>query len=232
MDDATHYHDHLLKYNSDWDISIVHGHNLDVKANHIYLFGDERYSNNSSDPQEPGVEFAMANTFIRNINILMRKSHEPILCHMKTMGGFWDQGMAIFDTIRACPNPITILAYSDASSMSSIIFQAPDKRVMMPHTRFMFHGGGSGMFGTTKQILTEAEELKKITEIMISIYVDSMKKQGSMSKKSKDFIAGWLREQMNLKEEVYLDAHETVKLGLADAVFGTGGYDWPSLLTY
>lgn len=231
MNDITHYPDWQVKYAPDSDVALAHEYNIDVKANHIYLVGDERYTV-SGEPDEPGVEYAMANTFVRNLNILMRKSSEPILVHMKTCGGIWEEGMAIYDLLKACPNPVTILSYTHARSMSSLILQAADKRVLMPNSKFMFHDGTMQMGGTTKQFLTEAEELRKTGQTMIDIYVNAMKRTGYYQHRSKKFIAQWLREQMNLKEEVYLNAKEAVKYGLADVVFGENGYDWPGLMVY
>lgn len=230
MNDITHYPDVLVKYAAESDVALIHVHNIDVKANHVYLFSDERYA--EGEGYEPGVEFAMANTFVRNLNLLMRKSSEPILVHMKLCGGFVDQGLAIYDLLKACPNRVTVLAYTDASSMSSIILQGADRRVMMPHAKYMLHGGGAVLDGTTKQVLTGAEELLKSDQDMIDIYVQAMKRTGCYRNRSKKFIAGWLRERMDAKEEVYLDAKEAVKYGLADEVFGDYGYDWLGLLRF
>ncbi len=217
------------KHNNDHSIFDVHSYDIDWDANHIYLMGSEEYDLG----EEPGVEYTMANRFIRNLSLLMQKSKDPILVHMKTCGGDWAEGMAIYDTIKACPNHVTILSYSHAQSMSSIIFQAADKRVMMPHSTFMFHDGSMGYSGTTKQFLTETEELKKSTKQMMDIYVDVMKAKGKYSKWGKQRIHTWLRSQMDKKEEVYLDANQAVEFGFADEVFGHDGeYDWDALLEF
>ena len=42
--------------------------------------------------------------------------------------------MAIFDAIKICRSHVTILVYGQAESMSSIILQAADKRIMMPNS--------------------------------------------------------------------------------------------------
>jgi ATP-dependent protease ClpP protease subunit len=44
--------------------------------------------------------------------------------------------------------------------MSSLIFLAADKRVMMPHSTFMFHDGTMAQEGTVKQFYTEYEQTK------------------------------------------------------------------------
>jgi ATP-dependent protease ClpP protease subunit len=235
MKDITHINPEFQRYMVDDPIWNIHEHGIDVKANHLYLLGEEsyQYGVGDEDTGEPGVEFIMANRFIKNLNILMRRSDKPILIHMKTCGGHWSEGMAIYDAIKACPNRICILNYTHARSMSSLIFQAADKRVMMPHSEFMFHHGSMWYGGTSKQFLTEAEQLKKSCITMTEIYTEKMKEKGCFSKRSKSFIRDWIEEEMKKKEEVFMDAKETVKHGFADEIFGEKGvYDWTSLLTF
>lgn len=235
MDDKEYFsYEKTTKYETFDHVGCVHNHNLDIKANHIYLVGNDNLAGSDSVEglDEPGVEFSMANTFIRNLNILMNLSRKPILIHMKTCGGSWTEGMAIYDAIKTCPNHITGLVYTHARSMSSLILQAADKRVMMPHSTYMFHGGSMSYSGTSKQFMTQAEELQKSQETMVRIYVDSMKKNGVFKNRSKKFIEEWVVSNMDKKEEVFLTAQETVKYGLADMVFGENGYDWPGLLEF
>ena len=206
----------------------IQEYNLDLKANHIYLVGEE---NAAVDEYEPGVEFCMANRFIKNLNILMRKSSDPILVHMKTCGGDWTEGMAIYDAIRACPNPITILNYTHARSMSSIILCSADRRVMLPHSTYMIHQGCHGFEGTHKQFQTEAEQGAKSLEQMMKIYIDTLKSSGSMKRWSRKRIREFLEDKMDKKEEVYFTADQAVKLGFADAVFDDS-WDWKSLVEF
>jgi ATP-dependent protease ClpP protease subunit len=229
----SHKIDKLVRYVADDPIYQIHEFNIDLKANHIYLTGIPDYIiSNFEDPTvEPGVEYAMASRFIKNLNILMRKSSNSILIHMKTSGGDWREGIAIYDVIKACPNRVTILNYTHARSMSSLIFQAADKRVMMPNSVFMFHEGTMDFSGTVKQFRTEFEEDKIARETMLNIYVASMKDSGCMSSKTKPQIRRWLINEMDKKEEVYLTAEQTVEYGFADEIFGQDGhYDWKKLV--
>ena len=179
---------------------------------------------------EPGIEYVISKRFIKNINLCMRTNPgKPILIHMKTCGGLWEEGMAIYDAIKACPSPITILNYTHARSMSSIIFQAADKRVMMPHSHFMFHDGTYSIEGTIKQVRSSIDFDKKNEEVMLDIYAEKMNEKGEMSGKGIMKIKKWLREQMDKKEDVFILADKTVDMGLADEVFD---YDWSSLTKY
>jgi ATP-dependent Clp protease protease subunit len=232
MENADHKIDHKLKAKSEDPLWHLHEYDVDLQSNHIYLFGIEAYQGGqgSDGGEEPGVEYVMANRFIRNINLCMRVNPDtPIVIHMKTCGGDWTEGMAIYDAIKACPFPVTILSYTHARSMSSLIFQAANKRVMMPHSTFMFHDGTLAVDGTVKQVNTAVEFGKIADKHMMKIYVDAMKANGKFSSRSRKFIEEWLREQMDKKEDVYLTAEQAVELGFADKVFD---YNWANLTEY
>lgn len=233
QEEASHKLDRHAPYVTDDPVFLVHEYNVDIRVAHIYLFGEENYVLTEKEDEEPGVEYSMASRLIKNINILMRKPKvDKILIHMKTCGGDWHEGMAIYDVIKACPTPIVILNYTHARSMSSIILQAADKRVMMPHSYFMIHEGEGNLGGTEKQIRSLYEFYRRTADKqMIDIYADAMKEKGKLSKKPISDIKKWIRKQMNDKEEFYLTAKEAVEYGFADEVFGADGtYDWKKLV--
>jgi ATP-dependent protease ClpP protease subunit len=210
----------------------LHEYDIDVKSNHVYLMGTEAYVQGAGDlwVPEPGIDYTIANKFIRNFNLLIRiNPNKPILVHMKTNGGIWEEGMAIYDTIRSCPWPVTILNYTHARSMSSLIFQAANKRVMMPHSHLMFHDGNFGIEGTIKQVYSAVEFTKNADIEMLDIYANMMVKQGEFKGKAIDKIKKWLRAEMDKKEDVYLNVDQTIKYGLADEKFD---YNWKKLTEY
>jgi ATP-dependent protease ClpP protease subunit len=222
-----HRIDHKLKVNSDDLIHQLHNYDVDLKSNHIYLMGVDRGYEVNPGTEEPGVEFIMASRFIKNINICMRVNQDkPIIIHMKTCGGDWQEGMAIYDAIKSCPSRVIILNYTHARSMSSIIFQAADKRIMMPNSYFMLHDGTYGIEGTVKQVKSAVKFEERTEKTMLEIYATSMAENGAMAGKDKIKIKKWLRNQMDSDEDVYLTAEQAVFFGLADAVFN---YDWKTL---
>lgn len=223
--------DHTLSLKVTDLASQLHDCDLDLKSNHIYLFGVDRGYDltGSENGDEPGVDYTMANRFIKNFNLCMRKNpKKPILIHMKSCGGDWQEGMAIYDTIRSCPWPVTILNYTHARSMTSIILQAANKRVMMPHSYFMLHDGTLSVSGTYKQVKSIIS-FDKTKEAMLDIYVRSMKQHGELSTKTAKYIKNWIISKMDKKEDVFLSANEAVKFGLADEVFD---YNWKNLIKY
>ena len=208
------------------EIEIVHQYNIDFKNREIFISGEECMS--KSDEGEPGVDHVLSARLIKNLRLLGNYNNNPILIHMKTCGGDWNEGMAVYDAIKNCPAYITILNYTHARSMSSMILQAADNRVMMPHSEFMFHHGTYGDDGEFITVISAIDFYKKTTDAMYNIYIESMRstKGSKWFSMSKGKIKKWLAEQMEKKNDVYLTATEAVQNGFADSVF-TG--DWNSL---
>jgi len=207
-------------------LSNIHEYDIDSDAFVIYLMGREDHP--PEDAEEPGVEYRVANRFIRNLDFLSaRDAKKPILIVMKLGGGSWDEGMAIFDAIKAAPNHVTIISYAQASSMSSIILQAADRRILMPNSHVMVHDGTTEAGGTWKQVESDIEFWRQIKDTCREIYATRMKgTEGSKVRHwSRKRIIAWIDEQINQKEDIYLTPGDAVKWGFADKVFT----DWEDL---
>lgn len=213
-------------------ISHINDYGIDVEHREIFLFPREEYMYGVGEdaPEEPGIDFAIANQFIRNLRLLSNISDESILIHLKSCGGDWIEGLAMYQAILACPNHVTILNYASARSMTSIIFSAADLRAMMPLSTFMIHTGSNYIVGTGTQVYTEFEEVKKADKIMLDIYIKHLRESEIMKGWADKRIQTWLRKQMKEKEEVYFTAEEAVEHNFADVIFGADGtYDWSTL---
>ena len=209
-----------------------YAHDVDIDPEHyqIYLFGREDVKE-EMEFGEPGVEYKMANRFIKNIHYLSgRDAKRPILIHMKSCGGHIEEGMSIYDTILSVSNPITIINYTHARSMSSIIFQAANKRIMMPSSYFMYHEGDQAVSGTFKQVNSIVDFSKRFSDTMTTIYAERMKHTPKSTMRTWTIarIKDWLVHEMDRKEDVHLTAIETVNIGLADEIF----VDYESVFTY
>ena len=213
-----HKRDARANYRREWPAAdYVHDFDIDIEKRDIFLFGrEEAYA----EAVEPGVDYRMANRFIKNLRILQAISDDPILIHMKTCGGDWEEGMAMYQAVRACPNHVTILNYTHARSMSSLIFLAADWRAMMPDSVFMFHDGTMVFDGTIRQMNTETTQANEQTERMMGLYLDACEDSEVFKHLSRAAVKAKLRYQMDKKEEVYLSADEAVAWGFADMVFG------------
>ena len=199
-------------------ITDAHNHNVIVNTREIYL-----NSFISANEDDPGVDFRMASTFIKNINMLDTINDKPILIHMYSIGGEWSPGMAMFDAITSCRSFVTILAYGQAASMSSIILQAADLRVMTPYSYFMSHYGSSGFDGHYLNTQMAAKIEKQFCDQMIDIYSSGLIKSKFFKEHYKD---GTIEKARNffmrkLKNgDWYMTPEEAIYYGLSDAVLG------------
>ena len=71
-------------------ISDVHSYGLDVKNREIYL-----HSYIANSDEDPGVDYKMAANFYKNIRLLDAANKNPILIHMHSVGGNWNDGMTM-----------------------------------------------------------------------------------------------------------------------------------------
>lgn len=214
-----------MKYKNSDLIREVHEFGVDRQNREIFLFGRDEYMHGAAsaetDIEEPGVDYAMANQFIRNFRILQNEGHaEPITIHLKTCGGLWPEGMAIYDMIRSHPGEVTAINYALARSMSSLIFLACDVRLMTNHSWFMFHEGTIGFAGTQRQFRTEAAQAAIENEQMVSIYFEHIRRGTRMRTDSDEAIVRWIKGQMLTKEEVYVDPADSIELGFATGMYG------------
>lgn len=212
---------------TDVGVEFLHHFCLDRKTRQVWLHGTPLQASSVVElGVEPGVEYIMATKLIKNLHILKNDSEtKGVLIHMHTCGGDYTEGMAIYDTIKSMPFPVTIVSYTHARSMSSIILQAADKRILMPNSYFLFHRG-------TTYIEADALTARSISKwcdekelVMIDIYADVMVRSKKYRKYSKTQLREIVIDHMNRKGDVYLSPAEAVEWGFADEVFR----DWKSI---
>ncbi len=201
----------------------VHNFGLNADSREIFL-----NSHVSDESEETGVDWRMATKFNKNIRLLTTgpQSEQPILIHMHTVGGNWEDGLAIYDIIKSCTDThITIIAYAHARSMSSIILQSADTRIFMPNSVWLMHMGETGFEGHSQSFEAEAEESKRDHDRMLDIYAESAYESEAYSGKSKKQVKNFIDKGIRLKQEWYMSAREAISHGYGDAVFGDSGYE-------
>jgi len=200
-------------------ISDVHTYGLDAKSREIYLHG---YVANCEE--DPGVDYRMASNFIKNIRILDSMSNDPIFIHMHSIGGEWNDGMAMYDAISLAKSYVAIIVYGQAESMSSVLLQSADSRIMMPNAYFMSHFGSSMYSGNFLDAQNAAKYDLNVLDTMLDIYTESCV-DGKFFKEHYDpldeaKVRGFLRRKLK-DGDWYLNANESVYYGLADCVLST-----------
>ncbi len=200
-------------------ISNIHNHGINPRSREIFLHG------HMDEPEEPGVDYRMAATFIKNIILLNRQNSSPIFVHMSSDGGDWNSGIAIYDSIRASVAPVVIIAYAQAVSMTSIILQAGDLRLITPNCDFMIHYGRFSIADTTLGVISASHQEQKTLEVMLNIYAERCLQgeyflQSKNPKYTLDRVKKFLDRKMKDHQEWYLNSEEAVNYGFADGVLG------------
>jgi ATP-dependent protease ClpP protease subunit len=206
-------------------LSDVHAHQVNLNTREVYIHS--YYS--KDDETEPGVDYRQATTFIKNLHILdIGEDPKPVLIHMQSDGGCWDNGMAMFNAIEYARSYTTILAYSQASSMSGILLQSASLRVMMPDCHFLMHFGDIGYASHPMAFKAVADFQIIACKRMLEIFAKRAYETGSHWRKRKSYTEqsayNYFEKKLEKKVDWYIDAREAVDLGLADQIVGDKEY--------
>jgi ATP-dependent protease ClpP protease subunit len=202
-------------------ISEIHNHHINHLNREVYLHGY------MDADEEPGVEYRMATSFVKNLHILESQSSKTVLVHMHTIGGSWSDGMAIFNAIRAAKSPVTIVGYAQASSMSGIVFQAADKRVLMPDCEMMIHHGSISVDDNTMAAKSAIDQNERNCQRMLEIFAERAV-SGKYFKDRKFSLkrtATFIDQKIKQHGDWYLMPEEAVYYGLADGILGNKGFE-------
>jgi len=175
---------------------------------------------------EPGIDYKMAVMFEKNMTYLHSQNDKPIFIHMHSPGGSWNDGWAIYDTIKHSKCYITVLAYAHASSMSSIILQAADLRLLLPNTEVLIHYGSFAVDDTTVGVQSYVNAHKKSVNLMLNTYINKCQYAPFFVEKHKTngAIRQFLHRKITNKQDWFLTAEEAVFYGFADNVVGCDKY--------
>jgi ATP-dependent protease ClpP protease subunit len=195
-----------------------HEYHANINTREIFLHNHYH----SEDNTNPGVEYRMANTFIKNLRALDMRNNADITIHCSSIGGEWADGIAIYDAIKMCRSYITMIVYGQAESMSSIFMQAADFRYMTPNAHFMCHYGSTDVNTDYLSAVNQLDYEKRIADVMFNIYAhrcvngkffyEKFGKKPS-EKQVKQFLIRKLKHG-----DWYLNSEEAVYYGFADDI--------------
>jgi len=205
-------------------IEEIHEYNIMLDTREIFLYGES-----DSEACDSGIDFRMANKFLKNLRLLESSGDNPIIIHQYSTGGEWHSGMSIYDMIHSSSCHIIFIMHGTACSMGSIVPQAADTKIIMPNCIFMVHDGYTGINSdlTHKQSLSWNAMEVQTREVMLDIYCGVcvnghlFQKEQADQKKIRKFII----DKLDQKEDWWLFARDAVRYGFADAVLGDDGYE-------
>lgn len=203
-------------------IHTLHERGINPETNEIYL-----HSHISSEDSESGVDYRASVSLIKNIRVLEALNNEPILIHMNLPGGFVHHGFAMYDAISLSKNRITLLGYAEISSMSTVVFQAADLRILTPSSTFMVHKVAmTSELTPIHGVKSSFQDLQNAYTRMLNAY--AAKCVNGPFFKSKAYSLGrtksYIDKKIVNKLDWFMDAEEAVYYGFADGILGNKEY--------
>ena len=177
------------------------------KTADLYIFGDivdpetETVDNMFLDG---GLGFKSSLGIVHDLQGL--EDVEIINVHINSMGGYTDQGVAIYNTLKACPATVNTYCDGMACSAASYVFMAGDNRYIGDGALLMIHNAWREACGNAYQLRQQADELEKISKSTVEIYVNNTNLDEEQVKE--------LLEGPN-HDGTWLDAAEALEYGFA-----------------
>ena len=161
----------------------------------LHLTGTEKHL---SDPEDENSEII--------------ETYQPIDFIVSSHGGLAADMFSVYDVMRELRDrtPIHTKGIGKVMSAGVLLLAAGTKgeRRIGKYCRVMIHGVMAGQHGYLADVENEFKETRAIQRM----YVQALAEETNMTE-------AYVRKLMNKKTNVYLDAEEAVKLGIADIIF-------------
>lgn len=135
------------------------------------------------------------------------KSISSIELYINSIGGYVDEGVAIYNLLKRQSVPVTAYIDGMACSIASVVAMAADKVIMPSNTTMMIHHAIGSCYGNAKEHREYADSLEKISEASTNSYLVH----------AGDKLTREILEPL-LDAETFLTAEDAFKLGLCDEI--------------
>ena len=131
-----------------------------------------------------------------------------ITLFINSPGGSVSAGFAIIDAINYCENDVSTVCTGMAASMAAFILSsgAKGKRYITPLGETMIHQPSGGTQGQASDMLITADHIRKIREKINNMLAEQTGRDVKVIEVATD-------------RDCYMDADESVKFGLCDALY-------------
>lgn len=137
---------------------------------------------------------------------------EPIEFYISTFGGQASEMFSIYDLMRRIRLNTDIKTHGVGKVMSAGVLLlaagTPGQRHIGKHCRVMLHGVVAGQQGHILDMENEFAE----TKMTQKMYIEALALETKMDQK-------YIKRLINKNKNIYIDANEAVKLGIADIIF-------------
>ena len=102
------------------------------------------------------------------------QSQEPITIFINSQGGHVESGDTIHDVVQYVGSPVRMIGTGWVASAGALIYVAVprERRLSLPHTRYLLHQPAGGMRGSAADMEIEARELLKMRERLNKLFAE------------------------------------------------------------
>ncbi len=191
------------------------------------------FFSNPDNSEDIAITDASVQDLIKKLMLLDKDRHDKeITIYFTSNGGDTDAGFSLYDYIKQCKSPTKIIIMGKCFSMSSIILQAANKRIMQKNSTLMIHDGSLAVDSEAKNTEKRAEYNKYQRFLCYEILLEKMKnvkrnnklpeKIKQIMEKSRMLFSGkgyTINEiEMLTGTDLYLTAEEALRLHLIDEI--------------
>lgn len=154
------------------------------------------------------IDDQVANTIVAQLLYLSREDPEKeIQMYINSPGGQIYAGLAIYDTMKMVPNPISTVAIGVTASFGTVLLSTGSKghRYALPHATIHMHQPLGGAQGQASDIEIQAREILRLKERLNNILSDNTGQ--SLESIEKD-----------TERDIYMTAEHAVEYGLVDKI--------------
>lgn len=172
----------------------------DLEDHNIHLFMDDV----DSKSVRPAIEFIMQKNLLPNNK---RPKHLTLI--INSPGGDLNAAFALIDIMRGSKIPVRTVGLGEISSCGLLIFMSGEKgkRIITPNTSILSHQYSWGSHGKEHELFARVREFELTSARLMSHY----KKCTGLDEKT-------IKKILLPAEDVWLDAKQAVKYGIADEV--------------
>lgn len=175
---------------------------VDESTTELYIYGDIRKKNIIEKWLDIPTDSMDSLTLKDALNMIDTPN---LVVRINSYGGSVSEGLAIYSLLSEFKGKLTTIVDGFACSAASVIFMAGTHRIVPENGLLMIHNAWTEAKGDSNAMKKVAEDLEKITQPSINIYVS---KTGLLEEKVKEM----------MDRESWITSKEAFELGFATSI--------------
>jgi len=146
--------------------------NAQTRTADLYIFGDIVDSLNTGVDEAWGLDIGEVSglSIVKDLQAL---DVDTINVHINSMGGYVNEGLAIFNVLKNNKAAVNTIVEGFACSAASVVFMAGDKRIMNSASALMIHNAWMQPDpGNAAQLRQQADQIEKISQAAGNAYME------------------------------------------------------------